>query len=301
MQDEILLRKLIREILLNEDEGGDIGLPSDAGQNDIGHMKVGYDGRASFGASTSHSSGYGPAGGPFNGGGTLFSPLANTLNTVWNQGANVAGALTNAAAKFLAVKFVATNPWTMTLLGDSYIKNYLDTVSKGSTGQITGKLVQAAIYDRFNIPQIAAAVRVSGIPILFSGVAILGKRLSMDPHLGSALNEIGQNINDISTEIKNINPKIKQELGVLFSNNSEYKKEGLENFIYTQIQEIKKNKRYNSPLTPSVTRAISSVDKFLYENPELNNKNKLTQTLSKSMGQRDAESLANMIMTLKSK
>lgn len=299
MQNEILLRKLIREILLNEDDGG-IDVPSDANQ-DVAPARVGADGRAAFSSSTSFSSGHGPAGGPFSGGGTLFSPLANTLNTVWNQGANVAGAVTNAAAKFAAIKWMFTNPWTMTLLGDSYIKNYLDTVSKGSTGQISKELVKTAIYKKFNIPQVSAAVKISGIPVLFSGIAIIGRRLSMDPALGSAFNEVGKSINDISSEIKNINPAIKKELGTLFSYNSEYKKEGLENFVYTQIQQIKKNKGYSSPLTPSVVKAIDSVDNFLYENPEFNNKNKLTQVLSKSMGQRDAQNLAGMILTLKSK
>jgi len=299
MQNEILLRKLIREILLNEDDGG-VDVPSDTNQ-DVAPARVGADGRAAFSSSTSFSSGHGPAVGPFGTSGTLFGPIGQAFNTAWEQGANVAGALTNAAAKAGGISLAFKSPWTMALLGDPYIKSYMETISDGSTPEIIGKMLQTKIYQKFDIPKISAAVKLSGIPVLLSGITIAGKRLSMDPALGPAINEIGHTINSVSSQIKDINPKLKKELNSLFSYNSEYKDQGIENFIYTQIEKIKKDKNYNSPLTPNINHAINSVNNFLYENPEFKDKNKLIQTLSKSMDQRDAQNLANMIMHLKSK
>lgn len=292
MKKDKLLRTLIREILLNEDDGGsDVGLPPDSAYGDI--PKLDSHGNVAYHASTSASHGYG-GGGPFGGQGVFSSALSKFGNDVVNAGKEVGGAVLKSAAQLAGISFLANNPWSAALMGDSWVQNYLNTMEKGTTKDIALKTISAHLYKKYNIPAAVGAIKFSGIPVIMGGIGYLANRLSTDHDVNPALRSLSQNIQGVSKQL----PNMPQEIKSMFSiNNNEH--EAMKNFLYTQIQDIKRGKKSNSPINSNLRKAIQNAKDFVEQNPEFSNKNDLNRYLiNKGFDKDSAQQFSNLILYL---
>lgn len=283
MQDK-LLRILIKEILTEDDGGGDI-TPSDSAYGDI--PRVDHYGNAIY------QTGYhGTGGGPFSGGGTLFKPLGDVANAVYGGVKDVGGAALNAGAKFAAISWIFNNPWSATIMGGNWIDHYLDSVGKGTTGQVTLQAIKTAAYQKFNIPAIAGAIKISGIPLLIKGVSI-GANIAARQHgVGPIVSQLSNEINKLSNNL----PSMPDDLKKVFSHD-ENTKHGMENYLYKVINDLKKGKKSGTPIDNNLSNIISMTRKLIKSNPSLANRNNLYQHfITNGIDQETAEELTKLII-----
>lgn len=204
MQNEILLRKLIREMLLNEDEGfGDPGV-SDTPQTD-NHGNPNYN-STSF---TSHSGG--------GGGGTedwLYGNIKTVTDPLVKGGKDIAGSVARAGAQVVSIAAILNNPWTTAILGDEWLDKYLDKTEKGNTGQIAAETLKFAFMQELkfkgvNIPQIALLAKSLSIPAVISGFQSYMKLIKNDPKKFQLSNSIFQSLSRINNSLPQMPENIK--------------------------------------------------------------------------------------------
>jgi hypothetical protein len=291
MKKDKLLRALIKEILLNEDDvGGDPG-PPDSAYGDA--PKLDSHGNVSYHASASSSHGYG-GGGPFGGQGVFSSALSKFGNDVVNAGKEVGGAVLKSAAQLAGISFLANNPWSASFMGDSWVQNYLNTMEKGTTKDIALKTLTAHLYKKYNIPAAVGIIKFSGIPLMISGAGYLANRLASDHGVSPILRSLSQNIESISKQLPNMPEDVKSMFSV-----DKNEHEAMKNFLYTQIQDVKRGKKSNSPISSNIRQAVQSAKEFIIENPELSDKNNLNKFLiEKGFDKNSSQQFSNLILYL---
>lgn len=283
MQNEILLRKLIREMLLNEDEGlGDPGV-SDAPQID-NHGNPKY-GSTSF---TSYSSGAS--------GGTsdwLYGNLKTVTDPIKKGGADIAKSVGKAAAQAISISWLLSNPWTAAMFGDNWINKYLDTTEKGKTGEILTSTLKSALMKELNVsgitlPQVAAFSRIVSIPAAIHGIQYYMQRVKNNPEEYKIASSLFQSLSSINKSL----PTIPQEIKSIFllGDNHQNEKNAAEKIVFTLMKSKGK-----SPISQQLNMLESTSQQFVrkYPTPE----DFIKRLTINGTNEAEARSLATLIFT----
>lgn len=283
MKNEILLRKLIKEILLNEDVGSDVGVPSDLGQD----IAPKLDSHGNISHSYSSHSSFSGAGGYSGGGGIFSGPIMHAAGEIGRNIKDLGSTALRAGTQFLAVSTLMSNPFSAALLGDTYIKNYLETVQKGNINKIALENLKFALMKKYSVPEYKLAVEMSGIPALI-GVGSYAiqtlKRLNKNP----IFDKLGTEFSKIKDELSSSTPK---EIKELFNTQDSTK-----DFVYDILNKAKKGEIQSPNLTSGINNAALLSNELFRKNPEFRNKDKfLKHLIDNGIDKRQAKDIVNLI------
>jgi hypothetical protein len=295
MKKDKLLRALIKEILLNEDDGGGVDVESPGAQDTIpqldnqGNPKFSSSSHSSFSA----SSGHGASGGTSD---WLYGNLKTVAQPAIAGAKDVGKSVAKAGMQAASVAWLLNNPWTASMMGDKWLQNYLDTAEKGSTSEIgintikNALMSQAQIFGGLTLPAIAAGANALQITTLLSTLPTIINKLRQHRDIFPFYNTIFDNM----TKIYNSTPNIPQGVKDLFTVDKN-NKAAIDNYIYAEFNKALRNKQSSSPIAGNVIQIEKEALKIL-KNQNVRDENDLIRNLTKAgVDQDSATRLSNFI------
>jgi hypothetical protein len=246
MQSNKLLRQLIREILVKEDDAIEY-TPSDSSQDNI---KIDQNGNPKVGSTSfNHTYAAGSSGGSSD---WLYGNIKTVTDPLKAGGIDITKSIGKMAAQAISISWLLSNPWTAAMFGEGWLDKYLDTTEKGKTGEILSSTLKSALMKELNfagikLPYVAAIARTAKIPMIIAGISYFKQRMQNNPAEYPLWAKFFNSIEKIGNQLPNVPPTVKSLFEL-----DKVDKDQTNALVHILIQKKIKGIKGNTPLDPEI-------------------------------------------------